>query len=159
MNHKTLNMHTDWTEKELELLEGRMDTAQAENLIDQAYACTRNAYVPYSHFPVGAAILMKDGTIVRGCNVENASYPLGMCAERSAMFAAAAQGYGKQDMQGIVCAAPTDLPTTPCGACRQVMAELLEADTPVILACRQGHAVLQVSDLLPYVFQLNQAAE
>lgn len=117
----------------------------------EAYACS---YVPYSHFPVGAAILMKDGTIIRGCNIENASYGLSNCAERTAMFSAIAQGYQKDDMLALAIATPTDTLTTPCGACRQVMSELLGLEKPVILDNGKKRKTFLVQELLPETFVL-----
>lgn len=92
----------------------------------EAQAAARNAYCPYSNFRVGAAVLCEDGTIVRGCNVENASYGLTICAERNALFAAVALGKKPVEL-AVDCmdSAPSDpdILKTPCGACRQVMAE------------------------------------
>ena len=84
-------------------------------------AAMANAYCRYSKFRVGAAVLTADGEIVAGCNVENASYGLTMCAERSAIFQAVAQGH--RDLKAVVIVTPTRSPTPPCGACRQVINE------------------------------------
>lgn len=93
----------------------------------------QNAYAPYSKFPVGAALKLRDGNIINGANVENASFGLTNCAERSALFAAFTKGYRREDIEAIAVVANTDRPISPCGACRQVISELMPADAPVIL--------------------------
>lgn len=121
-----------------------------EALIQSAREAYQRAYVPYSHFPVGAALLTEDGEIVTGCNVENASYPLGMCAERTAIGNAVSQGAGK--VVAVAIAAPKAQPCAPCGACRQVLYEF-NPDMLVILDA--GHAepvVLPLTELLPLGF-------
>lgn len=101
-----------------------------EALFAQAVKASEGSYSPYSHFPVGAALLFADGSVVTGANIENRSYGLSNCAERTAMFAAAAQG--KRDLAAVAIATPTsDYPVGPCGACRQVLTEFAGADTPV----------------------------
>ena len=88
-------------------------------------ACN-NSYSPYSHFQVGACLVMKDGSYVIGCNVENASYGLANCAERSALFSAYSNGYRKDDILEIVVMSKNRF--SPCGACRQVITELMNQD-------------------------------
>ncbi len=90
-------------------------------LYDAAVKARKNAYCPYSHFAVGAAVRTKDGHIFTGCNIENASYGLTVCAERNAIFAAVKEGY--QEFLALLVTADTPDPVSPCGACRQVMAE------------------------------------
>ncbi len=92
-----------------------------QRLLDRARDATAHAYVPYSSFPVGAALLLEDGRVITGVNVENASYGLTVCAERVAVFTAVAQGYRK--VLAVAVSAPNSLGTTPCGACRQVLNE------------------------------------
>ena len=92
-------------------------------LLTAARQAASRAYCPYSHFRVGAAILTGEGEIVSGCNVENASYGLTICAERNAIFQAVAQGTAPLDIRGVVVYTPTAEPTAPCGACRQVINE------------------------------------
>jgi cytidine deaminase len=124
-------------------------------LVAAARAAARNAHVPYSGFHVGAAVLCSDGTVIAGCNVENASYGLSNCAERTALFAAVAAGHTDLVALAVSCADgdPT-LPGTlmPCGACRQVMVELLPADAPIAID-QVGTTTIEA--LLPDAFRLN----
>lgn len=99
-------------------------------LFEKALEAARYSYSPYSHFPVGAALLFSDGWIETGANIENRSYGLANCAERTAMFAAAAKG--KRELKAVAIATPvSDYPVGPCGACRQVLTEFGGADVPV----------------------------
>lgn len=124
-----------------------------ENLYKKAYLAYQNAYTPYSNFHVGAAVLLKNGEIISGCNVENSSYGLCNCAERTALFTTYAQGYRKDDIVKMLILADTDRPCSPCGACRQVMSELLNPDCEVILTnLKKDVKVMTVSELLPYAF-------
>jgi cytidine deaminase len=119
---------------------------QFQPLIDAAIKARLAAYAPYSNFQVGAALLCENGDIFTGCNVENLSYGLTICAERNAMFAAVAAG--QQKFQAIAIAADTDKAISPCGACRQVMCEF--GDFPVLLANLRGEVVEStVGELLP----------
>ena len=108
-----------------------LSTQQAQALLTAAQEAARHAYAPYSDFPVGAALLCADGRVITGTNVENASFGLTNCAERSALFAAISQGI--RDFQAIAVWAKKRPhgAITPCGACRQVMLELLAGETPV----------------------------
>ena len=104
------------------------------------------AYAPYSSFRVGAALLCEGGEIITGCNVENLSYGLTICAERNAIFAAVAAG--RQGFEAIAIVADTEQPISPCGACRQVMCEF--GDFPVLMANLSGGVVEStVAELLP----------
>jgi cytidine deaminase len=118
------------------------------------------AYCPYSHFPVGAALECEDGTVFTGCNVENAVYPAGICAERNAMFHAVAEGH--TDFRRIVIAGKSDDFCTPCGVCRQVMREFAP-DLEIICLNGKGETkTFTLSELLPYSFgpdHLSHAAE
>ena len=109
-----------------------------ETLIDEARAARELAYVPYSRFKVGAALETKDGRVFRGCNVENASYGLCNCAERTAFFSAIAHGYVPGDFAALAVIGDTDGPIAPCGACRQVILELGGNDLAVVLANLAG---------------------
>ena len=124
-----------------------------KKLMEAAVKAMGNAYVPYSKFKVGAALLLKNGEIIDGCNVENASYGLCNCAERTALFRAYALGYRKDDIVAMSVAGATDGPISPCGACRQVMAELLNSNTPVYLTnVKLDVKETSVEELLPYSF-------
>ena len=124
-----------------------------KKLMEAAVKAMGNAYVPYSKFKVGAALLLKNGEIIDGCNVENASYGLCNCAERTALFRAYALGYRKDDIVAMSVAGATDGPISPCGACRQVMAELLNPKTPVYLTnVKFDVKETSVEELLPYSF-------
>lgn len=125
----------------------------ALGLIEAALKARENAYTPYSRFKVGAAILLKNGHIITGCNIENASYGLANCAERTALFKAYSEGNGKDDIVAMAVAADSPHPTSPCGACRQVMSELMLPSTPVYMANLKGDVkMMSVSDLLPFSF-------
>ncbi|MBU5595231.1 cytidine deaminase [Amphibacillus sp. MSJ-3] len=122
-----------------------------EHLIDEAKKAREKAYTPYSNFKVGAALLTKDGQIYHGCNIENAAYSVGNCAERTALFSAYADGV--QDFERLVVVADTDRPVSPCGACRQVISELCPQEMPVTLTNLRGDVLeTTVKDLLPGAF-------
>lgn len=109
------------------------------------------AYVPYSHFPVGACLVSQSGKTYQGLNIENASYGLSNCAERTAFFKAVSEG--ERGFQHLVIAGETDEPISPCGACRQVMVEFCQPEMPVTLVGK-GRVVKEttVGELLPYFF-------
>jgi cytidine deaminase len=115
-----------------------------------AMQAARRAYCPYSHFSVGAAILTTDGKIFSGCNVENASYGLTICAERNAIFQAVASG--SKQIAAVMVYTPTAIPSAPCGACRQVINEF-GPDAEIYCVC-DGKDTLQVStrELLKHAF-------
>lgn len=122
-----------------------------EQLIDIAKAAREKAYVPYSKFPVGAALLLENGEVITGCNIENASFGLSNCAERTAVFKAVSEG--KTNIKGIAIIADTEGPVSPCGMCRQVFAEFCAGDTPVVLTnLKNDIKETTVSELLPYAF-------
>lgn len=113
----------------------------------------KNAYVPYSHFRVSAVLQLKDGKTISGVNVENASFGLSNCAERSALFSAYSQGYRKEDIESLLVYTDKEHFVSPCGACRQVMRELMEEDAKVIFANSKDEIKeLANKDLLPYGF-------
>jgi len=109
-----------------------------DQLIEEARAARELAYAPYSAFRVGAALACRDGRVFRGCNVENASYGLCNCAERTAFFSAIAAGYRPGDFTALAVIGDTDGPISPCGACRQVILELGGNALPVVLANLKG---------------------
>jgi cytidine deaminase len=115
-----------------------------DKLIDEAKSARLKAYTPYSNFKVGAALLTKDGKVFHGCNVENASYGLCNCAERTAFFSAIAHGYKPGDFQKLAVVGETDGPIAPCGACRQVVLELGGNELPIVLANLTG-AVMETT--------------
>jgi len=123
----------------------------SRDLIDRAKVAAGRAYCPYSRFPVGAAIVSKSGTVFTGCNVENASYGLTVCAERNAIFQMVAAG-GESTFDVIVVYTPTPKPTAPCGACRQVLNEFSPAAEVYCVCDGPGVIGSTVRDLLPRAF-------
>jgi cytidine deaminase len=125
------------------------DKTIVEKLYEEAIKTRENAYAPYSNFKVGACLLSDDGEIFSGCNVENASYGLSICAERNAIFSAVAEG--KRKFKAMLIVAEGEKPVKPCGACRQVMVEF--GDFDVYLANTKGKIEkTKVSELLPNAF-------
>ena len=141
---------------------GSLDELNAEDreLATKAIRSMSHAYAPYSHFHVGAAVRISNGQIVRGANQENAAYPSGICAERTAMFAAGAQYPDKHicsiALAGGVHGQLTDHPVAPCGACRQVMAQYqTRAGKPISVLMVGAKAIWKfekVDDILPFIF-------
>ena len=124
-----------------------------EKMYQAAVEGFNKAYAPYSNFKVGASVLLKDGTIINGCNVENASYGLTNCAERTTLFKTYSFGYRKEDIVCLMVIGATREPISPCGACRQVMAELMNFNSVVILTnLDKKMKEMSVGELLPYSF-------
>jgi len=122
-----------------------------EQLIEEAKKARDKAYVPYSKFGVGAALLTTDGKVYHGCNIENAAYSMCNCAERTALFKAYSEG--DREFQLLAVVADTDRPCSPCGACRQVISELCPRDMKVVLTNLKGDIQeLTVEELLPGAF-------
>jgi len=122
-----------------------------KKLIDEAVEARNKAYTPYSKFKVGAAVLTKNNMVFQGCNIENASYGLTNCAERTAIFKAVSEGENRFEAIAIV--GETDGPISPCGACRQVIAEFCDENTKIILANLKGDYVeTSITELLPGSF-------
>lgn len=120
-------------------------------LIDLAIETSKNAYVPYSHFPIGAVLVAKNGQIFTGVNIENASFGLTNCGERTAIFKAVSEGV--TDFEELIVYGETEQPVSPCGACRQVMAEFFSKDLKVTLVAKdKSTVVMTVKELLPYSF-------
>lgn len=126
-------------------------TVDMNALLEESKIARENAYVPYSKFKVGAALLTADGKVYRGCNIENAGYSMTNCAERTAFFKAVSEG--EKDFAALAIVADTDRPCSPCGACRQVMSEFCKPDMPVYLTNLKGDVeITTVGDLLPGAF-------
>ena len=122
-----------------------------QELLNAALSARERAYAPYSKFLVGAAVLAKSGKIYTGCNIENASYGLTVCAERNALFSAV--GVGEREFTALCVVGDTEAPISPCGACRQVMAEFKVPR--IILANLKGDVKeYTLEELLPYGFSL-----
>ena len=154
MNQKEIHIHFEEYASIDEL------PAEDRELADEAIQAMQGAYAPYSHFHVGAAVRMSNGQIVRGANQENAAFPSGLCAERTAMFAAGAR-YPDKDMRSIalvggVYGRITEQPATPCGACRQGMAQHQpRGGKPMSVIMIGAHKVWKfgkVDDILPLIF-------
>jgi cytidine deaminase len=125
-----------------------VEQATIDRLVEVARLARQSAYAPYSHFAVGAAILTHSGQVVTGCNIENASFGLTVCAERVAIWKAVSVG----ETNFLALAVVTSIDGSPCGACRQVMAEFA-LDMPVIIAdLQQVHRIATVAELLPGAF-------
>lgn len=120
-------------------------------LVDVANQALNDTYTPYSHFPVGTALLGENGEIFKGVNIENVSFGLTNCAERTAIFTAIAAG--QRHFHGLVISGRTDEPIAPCGACRQVMVEFFDPDMPIWLINDQGKEIeTNIAELMPGSF-------
>jgi cytidine deaminase len=130
-----------------------MKTVTNDKLIEAARAACERAYAPYSNFRVGASLALDDQTIITGCNVENASYGLTICAERVAVFAAVAAGAKAISCIAVAVESPTDdmASLMPCGACLQVLSEFMAPDGKILIA---GKREFELRDLLPNSFAL-----
>ncbi len=135
----------------------KLATKDYDLLLQSARDILRHAHAPYSGFKVGAAILTHEGKIFTGCNVENASYGLTICAERSAIFTAVANSEGgKLALRAVAVVNEKEVPCPPCGACRQVISEF-GMDTIVLFKSEAGYQELTISDLLPSSFQFTKS--
>ena len=127
-----------------------MKIEEKYELVLKAY---QNAYAKYSLFQVGALVILKNGQYYLGSNIENASYGLTNCAERSALFATYSNGYRKNDIAELVLIGKSQNYVYPCGACRQVICELMEKDATITLfKLNKEYKVIKVSELLPNLF-------
>ena len=134
-----------------------LSPAQAANLQQRAIAVAHHAYAPYSNFRVGAAVLLADGTIVTGCNVENASYRLTTCAEQSAIAAAISQHGPAIRIRAIAVANLNSTASQPCGACRQTIHEFSTPNTLIFFPAQDGSiASTTVAELIPGAFILKK---
>lgn len=130
-------------------------TTNKQAWVQAARDVYQRAYVPYSKFPVGACLVTAEDTIYTGVNIENASFGLTNCAERTAIFKAVSEG--ERAFKHLVVAGNTDEPITPCGACRQVMVEFFEPEMPVTLVNKDGKLQeTTVGELMPYSFTEKQ---
>lgn len=122
------------------------------HLCDEAFKATAHSYSPYSHFKVGACLLLKNGEMIYGTNIENAAYGSTMCAERNAIYQAYCKGYRKDDIIALAIVADCSPLVSPCGACRQVLSELMNPRTPIILGCKEYYEVTNIEALMPRMF-------
>lgn len=129
-----------------------MTETQIKTLIAEAYEAQKMAYVPYSHFRVGAALMTKNGRIYRGCNVENAAYSPTNCAERTAVFKAVSEG--EREFAAIAVVGDDDTYTAPCGVCRQVLREFVIPEEFIVIMVGRGYDYqsMTLSELLPASF-------
>ncbi|CAD5273385.1 Cytidine deaminase [Alteromonas sp. 38] len=129
-----------------------MDNKKIKKLIEQAQEVQQHSHSPYSNFKVGAAVLTESGDIFAGCNVESAAYPLGQCAEASAIGNMVSHGHKR--IQSIVVASQNDEFCFPCGGCRQKIAEFAPDDTPVVMVTKSGKThETTIGELLPNAFR------
>nr|POF12883.1 cytidine deaminase [Quercus suber] len=130
-----------------------LSTSEVQQLSEACTQAKERAYCPYSNFRVGASILLSDGTVVQGANVENAAYPVGTCAERVAIGTAVAQGARKGQFRAIAVATDISPPASPCGMCRQFIREFCELNMPILMYDKAGKVlVMTLEQLLPMSF-------
>jgi cytidine deaminase len=133
----------------------KLSPQERDSLLDTARQALKRAYAPYSNFHVGAAVLTEDGQVFSGCNVENASYGLTICAERSAIFTAVQRvAGGKLAIRAVAVVNGDELPCSPCGACRQVIFEFGE-NAIVIFKGQQSYLEMTIQELLPESFRFS----
>lgn len=130
--------------------------ASLDNLLKFAEQAAQNSYSPYSKFRVGAALRLTNGEIVTGANVENVSYGLTICAERAALVRAVSQFGPEIQIEAVAVANLNGMPSPPCGACRQVLAEFILPDAPVIFPIADGESILPFRELLPLAFEMKE---
>jgi len=128
--------------------------AALEGLLEQARHAARQSYAPYSGFHVGAALRLTSGAVIAGTNVENVSYGLTICAERSALVSAVSQFGPKIRIEAVAVANLNDAASPPCGACRQMLSEFVLPDAPVIFPAADGLRTMAFSELLPLSFDM-----
>ncbi|MYL48506.1 cytidine deaminase [Halobacillus litoralis] len=131
---------------------------ESNQLINEAKKIREKAYVPYSKFPVGAALVTEDGTLYTGCNIENAAYPVTCCAERVAIFKAVSDGHDKFKELAVV--ADTKRPVPPCGSCRQVMSEFFQSNVKIHTTNLHGDTkTFTMEEILPFSFSSADLSE
>ncbi len=123
-----------------------------KDILEKAFEAMDNAYVPYSNYRVGSCVKTVDGKYFIGANIENAAYSPTICGERNAIFAAYSQGYRKEDIESIAIVTSGKRIGTPCGVCRQVLIELINRDTPIVLSNKIETRVTNIEALLPDSF-------
>lgn len=123
-----------------------------DKVLEKAFEAMENAYAPYSNYHVGACVECFDGSFFIGANIENASFGLTNCGERSAIFSCYSNGYRKKDIKQIAIVSDGHTLAAPCGACRQVLVELLDANTPIILSNKKETMITNIANLLPMSF-------
>lgn len=123
-------------------------------LLGEARRAAKHSYSPYSKFRVGAALLLANGEIVTGTNVENVSFGLTICAERAAIVRAVSQFGPAIRIRAVAITNLNGLPSPPCGACRQMLAEFIAPETPVVFPAAEGTRTMPFSDLLPHGFEM-----
>lgn len=128
--------------------------ADSVNLLDRAVEAAQHSYSPYSGFKVGAALELENGAVVTGTNVENVSYGLTICAERSALVRAVAEFGPGIRVRAVAIANLNGVASPPCGACRQVLAEFIEPDAPVVFPGADGVRTMPFSAILPLAFDM-----
>lgn len=128
--------------------------AALEGLLEQARQAARHSYAPYSGFRVGAALRLTGGAVVAGTNVENVSYGLTICAERSALVSAVSQFGPEIRIEAVAVVNLNDSASPPCGACRQMLSEFVLPDAPVIFPAADGQRTMSFSELLPLAFDM-----
>ncbi|MCI7222370.1 MAG: cytidine deaminase [Erysipelotrichaceae bacterium] len=123
-----------------------------QDVLNEAFEAMKDAYAPYSNYHVGACVKCKDGRMFRGVNIENASYGATNCGERSAIFGAYSYGYRKDDIEVLAIVTDGGRIGAPCGICRQVLSELLNEDTPIVLSNGIDMQITNIKELLPFSF-------
>lgn len=129
--------------------------AGLQPLLDRALEAARQSYSPYSGFKVGAALQLDDGEVVTGTNVENVSYGLTICAERSALVRAVAEHGPSIRIRAVAVANLNDAPSPPCGACRQMLAEFIEPEAPVTFPAARGITTMPFNSIFPMAFEMD----
>lgn len=125
-----------------------------KDILEKAFEAMDNAYAPYSKYHVGACVKTTDKKYFIGANIENAAYGPTVCGERNAIFAAYSNGYRKEDIESIAIVSNGDRIGTPCGTCRQVLSELINEDTPIVLSNGNKVQITTIKELLPYSFSV-----
>ena len=136
------------------ILEANPSDPTLAALLEQARNAALNSYSPYSNFRVGAALKLTNGTVVTGTNVENVSYGLTICAERSALVAAISQFGPEIRIEAVAVANLNSAASPPCGACRQMLSEFILPDAPVIFPAADGLRIMPFSEILPLAFDM-----